>query len=202
MSEGEEAIRLGEALATLRRERGMSQAEAGARIGMTSQGWGFYESGKRAGLFRPDMQRRLTSALDATPEDLMLVVGMGSVTNLARSSAGAATAERSVQSAGVEARGRGFEAPPPSGRQYLRLDTDDMSPWAFSGVVLEYVPGQWPRRDQGCIIEVDEGTRLVRLYVGSDAQQVTVRNAAGAVTQFKRSRFTSLSAVTARRDEG
>jgi len=56
----EDARRLGEALAALRREAGLSQAEAGQRAGMTSQGWGLYESGKRSGLFRPDVQRRLT----------------------------------------------------------------------------------------------------------------------------------------------
>ena len=67
-----DALRLGEALAALRRERGLSQAEAGARLGMTSQGWGLYEGGRRPGLFRPDVQRRLTAALDASPEDLAL----------------------------------------------------------------------------------------------------------------------------------
>ena len=196
MNEGEEAIRLGEALAALRRERGLSQAEAGARIGMTSQGWGFYETGKRAGLFRPDMQRRLTSALDATPEDLMLLVGRNGTANGAHSSVSPSTVS------GFEARGRAFEGSVPADRLFWRLNTDDMAPWAFSGVVLEYVPDQWPRRDQGCIIEVDDGTRLVRLYVSSDAQQVTVRNAAGAVTHFQRNRIVSLSAVIARREDG
>ena len=73
--ETSQARALGEALATLRRERGLSQAEAGARIGMTSQGWGLYEAGKRSSLFRPDVQRRLTGALDATPEALVLQMG-------------------------------------------------------------------------------------------------------------------------------
>lgn len=196
MSEGEEAIRLGEALAALRRERGLSQAEAGSRIGMTSQGWGFYETGKRAGLFRPDMQRKLTSALDATPEDLLLLVGHTSESPLAGLSIS------SNLSSGVEAKGRSFEGAETAGRKLWRLDTDDMAPWAFAGVVLEYVPGQWPRRDQGCIILADDGSRLVRLYVSSDAQHVTVRNAAGAVTHFQRSRIESLSAVIARREEG
>ena len=67
-----DARRLGEALAALRRARGLSQAEAGARVGMTSQGWGLYEAGRRPGLFRPDVQRRLTGAVDATPEALIL----------------------------------------------------------------------------------------------------------------------------------
>ena len=196
MIEGEEAILLGEALAALRRERGLSQAEAGARIGMTSQGWGFYETGKRAGLFRPDMQRKLTSALDATPGDLMLLVGRSGSSNRAHASVTPSSPS------GFEARGRPFEGASSADRQFWRLNTDDMAPWAFSGVVLEYVPDQWPRRDQGCIIEIDDGTRLVRLYVSSDANQVTVRNASGAVTHFQRNRIVSLSAVIARREDG
>jgi transcriptional regulator with XRE-family HTH domain len=43
----EEARRLGEALGRLRKDAGLSQAEAGAAAGMTGQGWGLYESGKR-----------------------------------------------------------------------------------------------------------------------------------------------------------
>ncbi|MDP1777159.1 MAG: helix-turn-helix transcriptional regulator, partial [Brevundimonas sp.] len=66
-----DARRLGEALAALRRDRALSQAEAGRGAGMTSQGWGLYETGKRSGLFRPDVQRRLTAAIGATPEDLL-----------------------------------------------------------------------------------------------------------------------------------
>lgn len=196
MSEGEEAIKLGEALALLRRERGLSQAEAGARIGMTSQGWGFYETGKRAGLFRPDMQRRLTGALDATPEDLMLLVDTKRDINPAGS-----TRKVRLNTTGLEARGRSFDDPTALERQYWRIDTDDMAPWAFSGVVLEYVPGQWPRRDQGCVIDMDDRTRTVRLYSGSDARDVVVTDAAGNISRIARNRIVSLSAVTARREE-
>ena len=39
-SSDDDVRKLGEALATLRRDMGLSQAEAGARVGMTSQGWG------------------------------------------------------------------------------------------------------------------------------------------------------------------
>ena len=71
----DEARALGEALGRLRRAAGLSQAEAGARTGMTGQGWGLYESGRRPGLFRPDVQRRLTAALGAEPESLALEAG-------------------------------------------------------------------------------------------------------------------------------
>lgn len=169
-------LALGEALAALRRDRGLSQAEAGARVGMTSQGWGLYEAGRRAGLFRPDVQRRLTAALDATPEDLAL--------RLARAQPITAPA-----STGLEARGRVYaDAPvanPAPPRATLRLSDDALAPWASSGVLLEYEPGRWPRRDQGCVIEMADGQVRARLYEGSDGDVVLVRGA-GALDRSER----------------
>lgn len=163
---GAEARALGEALAALRYDRGLSQAEAGARVGMTSQGWGLYEAGRRAGLFRPDVQRRLTAALDATPEDLAL--------RLAR----AEPVPPPVPS-GLEARGRAYADAPPPARATLRLSDDALAPWASSGVLLEYEPDRWPRRDQGCVIEMNDGQVRARLYEGSDGDVVVVRGAGG-----------------------
>lgn len=169
-------LALGEALAALRRERGLSQAEAGARVGMTSQGWGLYEAGRRAGLFRPDVQRRLTAALDATPEDLALRLA-------------SAQPITTPASNGLEARGRGNDrgvgiGPPPP-RATLRLSDDALAPWASSGVLLEYEPGRWPRRDQGCVIEMNDGQVRARLYEGSDGDVVLVRGA-GALDRSER----------------
>lgn len=61
---------LGRALAALRRRRGMSQAVAGERLGLTPQGYGKYETGKTPSIFHPDTQRKLTEALGATIHDL------------------------------------------------------------------------------------------------------------------------------------
>lgn len=179
--------RLGEALAALRREAGLSQAEAGARVGMTSQGWGLYEAGKRPGLFRPDVQRRLTGALGASPEALELKLGPPA----AQAGTPAPT--------GVEARGRGFAAPPPATRR-LQLSNDDMAPWAASGVVLEYEPDRWPRRGQGCVIEMADGGVMVRLYEAADAEALVVRGVAGAEERIDRAATRRVSAVIARLD--
>src|SRR5690606_25261907 len=122
----DEVWRLGEALARLRRERGLSQAEAGQKVGMTSQGWGLYEAGKRPGLFRPDVQRRLTAALDATIEALML--------DAAAAEPSAETTQAPGSGAAVQSRGRAFDGPSPypthSVLQRLRLSNDDLAPWA------------------------------------------------------------------------
>lgn len=162
-----ELNRLGEALAALRREAGLSQAEAGSRVAMTSQGWGLYESGRRPGLFRPDVQRRLTAALGATTEDL------------SRRALGPVAAEEQ-DSDGLRSGGRSFQPAPsasaaPADRERIPLTNDDLAPWAASGVILEVDPGRWPRKDQGCIIDLSDGRRLIRLYDGADAENLFVR---------------------------
>ena len=189
-----DAAALGEGLATLRRAIGLSQAEAGARIGMTSQGWGLYESGKRPGLFRPDVQRRLTGALDATPEDLALI--------LAREGPAAAP-----PATGVESLGRAFSPPPgphADATERMQLSNDDLAPWAASGVVLEFDPGRWPRRDQGCVIDLADGTRLVRLYQSADGDRLYVKGGPaglGAETSLDRNAVARVAAVRARLEE-
>ena len=172
--------RLGEALAALRRDRALSQAEAGRKAGMTSQGWGLYETGKRSGLYRPDVQRRLTAALNATPEDLL-------------SHQGSAVP-------GMASEGRTFVHAPAATRR-LQLSNDDLAPWAASGVVVEYEPGRWPRRDQGCVIEMTDGEVQVRLYEGADAEALTVRGGPGGLSaqeRIARSETRAVSAVVAR----
>ena len=160
---------LGEALASLRRDRGLSQAEAGARVAMTSQGWGLYEAGKRPGLFRPDVQRRLTAALDASSEDLALAA------------ARADGVSPMVSVTGVESGARVWVgSPKPAGAsgvdvERLQLSNDDLAPWAVSGVMLELDAGRWPRRDQGCVIDMNDGGRLVRIYDRADSDRLYVR---------------------------
>ena len=189
-----DAVALGEGLAALRRSAGLSQAEAGARIGMTSQGWGLYESGKRPGLFRPDIQRRLTGALGASPEDLALI--------LARQEAPAALAV-----SGVEASGRAFQpspVPQVAAIERMQLSNDDLAPWAASGVVLEFDPGRWPRRDQGCVIDLTDGTRLVRLYQRADGDRLYVTGGPAGLaveTALDRATVARVAAVRARLDQ-
>lgn len=192
---GAQVRALGDALSRLRRERGLSQAEAGRRLGMSSQGWGLYEAGRRSGLFRPDVQRRLTAALDATPEDLALLVG--------EVPSPAAVSGAASVPAGVAAQGRGFEAAPPPTRCRFRLETDDLNPWAAAGTVLEYVPGRWPRRDQGCILTLRDGSQKARLYVRSDDHELVVRGAGAllSIEKLSRAEVASVSAVCARLDD-
>ena len=183
-----DARRLGEALAALRQDRNFSQAQAGERVGMTSQGWGLYEAGKRPGLFRPDVQRRLTAAIGSSPEELALKLG-------------SPLPPEPVAATGVESGGRGFSGPAPAAAtRRLQLSNDDLAPWAASGVVLEYAPGRWPRRDQGCVIEMADGDLRVRLYERADADGLVVRGVAGGEERIDRADTRLVSAVVARLD--
>lgn len=190
-----EVTALGEALADLRRASGLSQAEAGARAGMTSQGWGLYEGGRRPGLFRPDVQRRLTDALSATPEDLALKL------------AARAQSHPDARAEDVQSPARPFAgpaAPSAPAVERMSLSTDELAPWAASGVVLEMDAGRWPRRDQGCVIDLNDGTRIVRIYVGADADRLHLRGGPGGLesaTSLDRSRVARIATVRARLDE-
>ena len=66
-------------------------------------------------------------------------------------------------------------------------------------MVLEYALGVWPRRGQGCVIEVGGETRI-RIYETGDADTVTVRGAARSDRTEVLSRRTidRLTPVTAR----
>ncbi|WP_096033606.1 helix-turn-helix domain-containing protein [Caulobacter vibrioides] len=58
----------------LRHSKGWSQAQAAdafGEAGISAQGWGLYEGGKRRGIFRPETQRKLTAALGLTLDDLV-----------------------------------------------------------------------------------------------------------------------------------
>lgn len=182
-----EADALGQALAALRKARGLSQAEAGARMGVTSQAWGLYEAGRRPGMFRPDVQRRLTAALDLTPEDLALEMARapGAPSN--------AVADR------LEEDGRAFSSggSRPTARLTLQLRDDDLAPWAGSGVVLVYDLSVWPRRDQGCVVETDDGP-VIGLYHRGDRDTVVLRGPSGDKRVLERSRIGSVGAVVAR----
>ena len=182
-----EANALGQALAALRKGRGLSQAEAGARMGVTSQAWGLYEAGRRPGMFRPDVQRRLTAALDLTPEDLAL--------EMARTSG----APSAVAADRLEEGGRVFSAggARASARRTLQLRDDDLAPWAGSGVVLVYDLSVWPRRDQGCVVETEDG-RVIGLYHRGDRDTVVLRGPSGEKRVLERSRIGSVGAVVAR----
>lgn len=113
------------------------------------------------------MQRRLTGALDSSPDALALLLSGQTERSMAAS-----------DPMGVEGRGRVFEGRLPP-RTRIEVLNADLSPWAEPGVVLECEPGLWPRQGQGCVIEMTDGTTRVRLFEQADAQHMHVRGAGG-----------------------
>lgn len=192
-----ELVALGEALSRLRQAQGLSQAEAGARIGMTGQGWGLYESGRRAGLFRPDIQTRLAAALEASPEDIARERAMREP----------APEVRPVADPGVAARGQAFRhddrlSSSPE-RFSWSLQGDEVWPWAAPGVVLICDPGRWPRRGQGCVLDMTDGETRVRLFDGADADHLHLRGGPSGLEDTEvvpRARVSRLSTVVARNE--
>lgn len=185
-----QVLRLGEALAALRRECGLSQAEAGAGLGMTSQGWGLYEAGRRPGLFRPDVQKRLTAALGATPEALAAALSRDKP-----------EPQRDGFLPGVSSRGRDFEGRPAQPNRLIVAD-DALFPWAARGVCVEFEPGLAPRPGQGCVVEMLDGARSIRVFEKADADHLHLRGAGSLdrVERIERRKVARLSAVVARRE--
>lgn len=64
---------LGRALAYLRKEAGLNQAQAGDKIGTSGQNWAKYETGNAPTIRDPDVQRRLAAAVGADVETWMMV---------------------------------------------------------------------------------------------------------------------------------
>jgi hypothetical protein len=85
----------------------------------------------------------------------------------------------------------------------MQLSNDDLAPWAASGVVLEIDPGRWPRRDQGCVIDLIDGERLVRLYDRADGERLYLRGGPGGLEtteSIERNLMHRVAAVIARLD--
>ena len=82
-------------------------------------------------------------------------------------------------------------------RRTLQLRDDDLAPWAGSGVVLVYDLSVWPRRDQGCVVETEDGP-VIGLYHRGDRDTVVLRGPSGEKRVLERSRIGSVGAVVAR----
>ncbi|HEX8471302.1 MAG TPA: XRE family transcriptional regulator, partial [Brevundimonas sp.] len=149
----------------------------------------------RPGLFRPDVQRRLTAVLETSPENLVFTA-----TGIAPGTS------PPPGPSGFESNARGWDAgsaPPCVAIERLQLSNDDLAPWAASGVVLEIDPARWPRRDQGCVIDLVDGSRLIRLYERADADRLYLRGGPGGLgteSALARDRTRRVAAVIARLD--
>lgn len=176
---------LGRALAFLRAEAGLTQERAGEAFGASGQNWQKYEAGKAPSIFQPGVQRRLTSAIGVTVEDLMLA------RERLQQEGGAAPRPPRPRATGLaEPGGRRFDGPRgrapadlkpllaqvfgPTSR-VLQMPDDTLRPWAASGCTIVYDTELWPRREEGCVVHTDDGQLHVKLFLSAEPETVRVR---------------------------
>jgi transcriptional regulator with XRE-family HTH domain len=178
----EQAHALGEALRALRERAGITQEAAGEAMGVTRSAWGSYENGGKPVVLRTDMQERLAAAIGLTREDLIRErdrrAGGGAPQGFAETSA-------RIYQLPVQGRSRATPDGPeiydlsqpegvadlswifsPSARA-LRMSGDRMSGYVESGQLVIYDTAIWPRRGEGCVIELTSGAVHVLEYVES-----------------------------------
>lgn len=178
---------IGRALAALRIRAGMTQPQAAGAMNITLTAWQNYEAGKRQ--WKPLLVRRVTSALGSSPEELQL---------LRDQLADEPEATPRMLGLGFsESRPRAFEVPVagqlrqgPDGpslvaangqegsinigdllgpnARALRLPGEKMIPYAEPGGFVIYQTDRWPRRGQGCVVEMTDGTFQVARYERQD----------------------------------
>jgi len=71
-----EAKAMGRALSVIRARAGISQEQAGERLGISGEGYRKYEAGTSAGVFRPHILRRLARALNTSLEQIVSESGL------------------------------------------------------------------------------------------------------------------------------
>jgi len=183
-----EAIRRGAALAWLREQAGLSQEAAALKAGFrTQQSWQRYEAGA-AGIFKPATLRKLLTAVGATEEGFGLALASLAEPSAQRPSSVAGFADRERRTYEVildgtaKAGGTGpaFNDLPGPARfkdlswlfdedtRYLEAQGESMTGYVEPGQVVAYHLTRWPRRGDGCVIELKTGERLIKEYVKSD----------------------------------
>ena len=180
---------MGRALKALRERQGRTQGQAGGACApaMTSQAWQKYEAGERK--FTRDTIDRLTRAVGANADGLAaeraLILGEEPaprgvsevqqpylVPVWGRARAGSDGPQ--VYDLGEPERFLDLVSLFGRNSRATTLAGESMTPWANSGSVIIYDVFSWPRRDEGCVIELSSGQMLVKLYKKTDGSTLFV----------------------------
>lgn len=188
-----ERDRLARALALLRREAGMTQEQAAARINRTVQAWQNYEWGKRK--FTETLAGEVTKALGLTVQDLLDARDRLPDEAPEPPAAPGRTAARDAAGPSLQLKVLGRVRAGPVGpnvydqhdaevidfatffspdARVLRLAGESMIPYAEPGGFVVYHLSRWPRRGQGCVIETTAGEYYVKRYEKTDAGKLIV----------------------------
>lgn len=180
---------LGQALKSLRARAGIKQTDAAESLGVTRQAWGNYEAGRDV-VLREDIQEDLAKAIGVTRDDLLRE--RDRLTGGTSQSSDAPHVAGNVYELPVVGRVRAGPAGPqiynsdegeqtvdlswmfgPDARS-LRVAGDTMTGYVESGQLVVYDTSQWPRRGDGCVVELTNGDLHVSEYVSTAQGVLTV----------------------------
>lgn len=175
--EAAERARAGAALKILRKRSGLSQEKAASIAGIGTQTWQNYEVGRRG--MDLGMLGRVTSAIGATVEEHALIMARTASPDTRPASAGFAERQRSFE---IPVGGIAYGGAPrqqfndgeadiidfsaffkPTSR-VLRNDGMSMWPYAKPGGLVTYDLRVPPKRGEGCVVELNDGSYLLKLF--------------------------------------
>lgn len=214
-----EAQRLGLALRALRRRQDLSQAAAAERANTHQQTWQRYEAGENDALLKVNLQRRLSEAIGSNHEELMVELArFGGVVPPARPRG---MSERPLRPYQLPVGGHAWMGTPPpdyyepfepevidlsallgDDARVLRLAGESMIPYAEPGGFVVYNLRRYPRRGQGCVIELEDGEFHVKRYerLTGEELQVTELHPKERQISFPRAKVKGVYAVGLRGD--
>lgn len=178
-----ERVRDGQALRTLRRRAGLTQEDAAhAADNISHPAWKNYERGIRR-MDRVTLERAMT-AIGAEVEDFERERNnLVPASHRAPTTPASDTPRPTISVIGTANRkiGTGFEPELMDMTRFLNSDTRalrlgdmSMSPWAEPGTIITYNVNHPPRRGQGCVVELNDGTFRVRLFEMMDENELTL----------------------------
>lgn len=189
----DQARTLGDAIRALRERVDMTQSEAAKAIGVTRQAWQNYEAGARQAILRSDLQDQIARALGVNRADLVRErdrrLGLPGMAEAAPEPMKGGFAYELAVLGRVRASPIGpqiYDADQleqmidvswmfgPSART-LRVAGDSMTGYVESGDLVIYDLSQWPRRGEGCVVELQNGDIYVKEYAGTAQGVLKVR---------------------------
>lgn len=183
--------RAGAALRILRKRAGMTQEAASAAAeGISIMSWKNYESGRRF-MDNPTLVRAVRAVGASVEEHQLEVARMGGGASPEASSFGMSNRGRvmalpvggiahggalspNLFDDGGEAEVIDFARYFTPGTQVLKLAGMSMVPYAEPGGFVTYNLRQPPRRGQGCVIQMKDGSYLVKRFESMDADTLHV----------------------------
>ena len=151
---------LSHALRMLRLRSGKSLAEVAPGVGVSQQSLSRWET---AGASVPDDKLALyLKAVDSTPDDL--------------------ERELTMVSEDGPRLAPWWDALPARLETYIAAD-ESMSPWCEPGEKVLFERDRHPRRLEGCLVELADGQRLIRLYERGGDGVITLRRINPAVSE-------------------